>query len=164
MKKRYFRLRCFLPNLLCCLLLLIWDNSFAQQDRKFTSFLSETGAVSDADLSEGSTFGPNNTAVIQKIVDIALNHRVTIYRDEKYSVTGLKIHSNTTIVVSQGCGSILRTNTNASLLENSNFSFKSYTTQNTALYGGIWNGNGFNDKLNPALEPRFAHTGMDLNF
>lgn len=165
--KSHFSLQRFLRfrNLLCFIPLLICFNSYAQQAQKSSYFLSEAGAISDADLSEGSTvFGSDNTAVIQKILDIALKQPVTIYWDGKYSVTGLKVHSNTTIIVSQGCGAILRNNSNTSLLENSNFSFKSYTTRNIAIYGGIWNGNGFNDQLNPAQEHDLPTQGWISTF
>ncbi len=71
-------------------------------------YLSSHGAVSDAQIGMNSvTFGTDNTAIIQSVLDKAKNAPVTVYWDGRYSVTGLKIYSNTTIIANAGCVAIL---------------------------------------------------------
>ena len=115
-------------------------------------YLSAFGAISDADIDKNSTsFGTDNTAIIQSVLDKAKSNSILIYWDGKYSVTGLTIYSNTKIIAFEGCGAILRNNSNKCLL--SNVSWASAATSfdsNISIQGGIWNGNGFNDALTPA--------------
>jgi len=113
-------------------------------------YLSAFGAISDADIEKNSTsFGTDNTAIIQKVLDKALLNPIIVYWDGKYSVTGLTIYSNTRIIAFEGCGAILRNNSDQCLLSNANW-FASNTDCNISVQGGIWNGNGFNDALTPA--------------
>ena len=110
-------------------------------------YLSQSGAVSDAEVEMNSnTFGTDNTAVIQKVLDKAKTNSIIVYWDGKYSVTGLKIYSNTKIIAFEGCGAILRNNSNKSLLINANQSLTDYTISNITIEGGIWNGNGFDNQ------------------
>ena len=115
-------------------------------------YLSAYGAINDADLSMNSTtFGTDNTAIIQAILDKAKTNSILIYWDGRYSVTGLTIYSNTKIIAFEGCGAILRNHSDKCLL--SNVSWASSATSfdsNISIQGGIWNGNGFNDALTPA--------------
>ncbi|HBL75091.1 MAG TPA: hypothetical protein DD458_07655 [Prolixibacteraceae bacterium] len=115
-------------------------------------YLSVCGAVSDADIEKNSTtFGTDNTAVIQAVLDKAKTNSILIYWDGRYSVTGLTIYSNTKIIAFEGCGAILRNNSDKCLF--SNVSWASSATSldsNISIQGGIWNGNGFNDALTPA--------------
>jgi len=114
-------------------------------------YLSAHGAISDADIGINSTsFGTDNTAVIQSVLDKAQSRPIIVYWDGKYSVTGLKVYSNTTIIAFEDCGAILRNNSDKTLLENAHRSFSSYADSNISIQGGIWNGNGFNEILNPA--------------
>ncbi len=114
-------------------------------------YLSVCGAVSDADPEMNSvTFGTDNTAVIQGVLDKAKLHPIIVYWDGKYSVTGLKIYSNTSIIAFEGCGAILRNHSDQCLLRNADISFTSFADSNISIQGGIWNGNGFNDLINPA--------------
>jgi hypothetical protein len=146
-----------------CLAMIIFASfkGFGQQANQLSTsknnigasvyFLSQNRAVSDADISEGSTvFGTDNTSAIQNILNKAKLEPIVVYWDGKYSVTGLKVYSNTTIIAFEGCGAILRNNSDNSLLENANRSFSSYADSHISIQGGIWNGNGFNDILNPA--------------
>ena len=113
-------------------------------------YLSASGAISDANLDKNSTsFGTDNTAIIQKVLDKAQFNPIIVYWDGKYSVTGLTIYSNTKIIAFEGCGSILRNNSDQCLLSNANW-FASNIDCNISIQGGIWNGNGFNDALTPA--------------
>ena len=113
-------------------------------------YLSVQGAISDANIDKNSTsFGTDNTALIQKVLDKAQINPIIVYWDGKYSVTGLKIYSNTKIVAFEGCGAILRNHSDQCLLSNANW-FASNIDCNISIQGGIWNGNGFNDVLTPA--------------
>ena len=78
--------------------------------RVFTT--SGAGAISDADVSLGSsTFGTDNYAVLQALLDEAANGAITIIWDGKYSINQyLVIRGNTTILGTAGSGVILRNN------------------------------------------------------
>jgi len=111
-------------------------------------YLSTHGAVSDAEIGMNSvTFGTDNTAAIQSVLDKAKNSPVTVYWDGKYSVTGLKIYSNTTIIANAGCGAILRNHSDKSILINASQSFGSVKDSNIVISGGIWNGNYYNPEI-----------------
>lgn len=108
-------------------------------------YLSSHGAVSDADLGMYSVkFGTDNTSVIQSVLDKAKEAPITVYWDGKYSVTGLAIHSNTTIIANAGCGAILRNHSDRSIFINANQSFGTKKDSNIVISGGIWNGNYYN--------------------
>ncbi len=127
-------------------------------------YLSASGAISDANLDKNSTsFGTDNTAIIQKVLDKAQFNPIIVYWDGRYSVTGLKIYSNTKIFAFEGCGAILRNNSDQCLLSNANW-FASNIDSNISIQGGIWNGNGFNDKLTPAQTHDNAKEGWICAF
>ena len=148
-------------------ILMAFNTGFSQSDKKLQKtsslsskkielsanvyYLSTNGAISDAEISLNSvTFGTDNTAAIQSVLDMAKKSPITVYWDGKYSVTGLKVYSNTTIIAFEGCGAILRNKSDKCLLENANISFSAYEDSNISVQGGIWNGNGFNYYSNPA--------------
>ena len=154
-------------SLLIFVIALVSILSYSQKDKKFQNpsspgsidmglstnvfYLSANGAISDADIGINSmTFGTDNTSAIQNVLDKAKSNPIIVYWDGKYSVTGLKVYSNTKIIAFEGCGAILRNNSDKHLLENGNMSSSSYGNSNISIWGGIWNGNGFNDDLNPA--------------
>ena len=143
--------------------------SYSQiQDNFFKSssvyYLSANGAISDADLSINSvSFGTDNTAVIQSVLDKAQSHPIIVYWDGKYSVTGLTIYSNTKIIAFEGCGAILRNNSNRCLFSNVNWD-TFIMDYNISIEGGIWNGNGFNNKLTPAQDHDNAEDGWICAF
>ena len=93
------------------------------------------------------TFGTDNTAAIQKVLDKAKKSPITVYWDGKYSVTGLKIYSNTTIIANAGCGAILRNHSDKSIFMNASQSFGSEKDSNIVISGGIWNGNYYNPEI-----------------
>lgn len=142
-------------------LLVFWVlvcGSAVAADRVY--YLSAEGAKSDADISEGSvSFGTDNTTAIQKVLDKAQKHPILVYWDGKYSVTGLKVYSNTTIIALNGCGAILRNNSSRAIIENAHLSFSEYKNSNITIQGGIWNGNGYNDQLNPAQKHDLPEEG-----
>ena len=122
-------------------------------------YLSAFGAISDANLDKNSTsFGTDNTAIIQKVLDKAQFNPIIVYWDGKYSVTGLKIYSNTKIIAFEGCGAILRNHSDQCLLSNANW-FSSNIDCKISIQGGIWNGNGFNEALTPAQSHDNAKEG-----
>jgi len=118
-------------------------------------YLSMNGAVSDAEIGMNSvTFGTDNTAAIQSVLDKAKKSPVTIYWDGKYSVTGLKIYSNTTIIANAGCGAILRNHSDKSIFINASQSFGSVKDSNIVIAGGIWNGNYYNPEIPRAAQSK----------
>lgn len=120
-------------------------------------YLSAHGAVSDAEIGMNSiTFGTDNTGAIQNVLDKARNAPITVYWDGKYSVTGLKIYSNTTIIANSGCGAILRNHSDRSIFINAGQSFGSQKDSNIVISGGIWNGNYYNPEI-----PRGAQSKGD---
>lgn len=111
-------------------------------------YLSENGAISDAELGMFSTtFGTDNTKAIQDVLDKAIKSPITVYWNGRYSVTGLKIYSNTTIIANAGCGAILRNHSDKSIFINANQSFGSKKDSNIIITGGIWNGNYYNPEI-----------------
>ncbi len=111
-------------------------------------YLSNNGAISDAEIGMYSVqFGTDNTSAIQAVLDKAVNSPVTVYWDGRYSVTGLKIYSNTTIIANAGCGAILRNHSDKSIFINASQSFGSEKDSNIVISGGIWNGNYYNPEI-----------------
>lgn len=111
-------------------------------------YLSVHGAISDAEIGMNSVmFGTDNTTVIQNVLDKAKDNPITVYWDGKYSITGLKIYSNTTIIANAGCGAILRNHSNKSIFINASQSFNSIKDSNIVISGGIWNGNYYNPEI-----------------
>lgn len=84
--------------------------------RVFTT--SIYGAIDDADISLGSsTFGTDNYAILQALLDEALDGPILVIWDGHYGISSsLNIHSNTTIMGLNGCGAILQPGSNARLI------------------------------------------------
>lgn len=136
------------------LLLAFSITSFAQQKITISSgsdlsskgiYLSKYGIISDADLSFGSsTFGTDQTAAIQNILNLSTaTHPLTIYWDVKVSITGDSIKNYTTIIALEGCGAILRDNSDRAILSNYHATPGTITDSFITIIGGIWNGNGY---------------------
>ena len=120
-------------------------------------YLSKHWAISDAEIGMNSvTFGTDNTAAIQTVLDNARNGPITVYWDGKYSVTGLTIYSNTSIIANAGCGAILRNHSDRSIFINASQTFGSVKDSNIVISGGIWNGNYYNPEI-----PRGAQSKGD---
>ncbi len=153
-----------MKSFLFLLILLISPVCFSQNNKKFRNTaspdnvnaglpstvyrLSVHGAVSDAEIGMNSiTFGTDNTAAIQHVLDKAKDSPITVYWDGKYSVTGLKIYSNTTIIANAGCGAILRNHSDKSIFINARQSFGFEKDSNIVISGGIWNGNYYNPEI-----------------
>jgi hypothetical protein len=144
--------------------LMLFNVSYPQQNKKQKNqeplisqnavisanvfYLSVQGAVSDAEIGMNSVvFGTDNTAVIQSVLDKAKKNPITVYWDGKYSITGLKIYSNTTIIANAGCGAILRNHSDKSIFINASQSFGTVKDSNIVISGGIWNGNYYNPEI-----------------
>jgi hypothetical protein len=148
---------------LAILVLLVSVTSFSQSSRpqnkqvaatKNTGlpasvyYLSMHGAVSDADIGMNSvTFGTDNTSAIQQVLEKARYSPITVYWDGKYSVTGLLVYSNTTVIANAGCGAILRNHSDKSILMNASQTFGADKDSNITISGGIWNGNYYNPQI-----------------
>lgn len=101
--------------------------------------------TSDADLSLGSvSFGTDQTAAAQVLLDQAATAPTLIVWDVKISCTGLKVRGNTKIWALPGCGAILRNAANKPLLSNYNPTASTIQDENIDLDNGIWNANGDN--------------------
>ena len=143
---------------------IIVFNTCLAQNIKTTNFLSPNvyylsayGAKSDAEIGMNSvTFGTDNTSVIQSVLDRAKKSPITVYWDGRYSVTGLKLYSNTTIIANAGCGAILRNHSDKSIFINARKSFGAVKDSNITIIGGIWNGNYYNPQI-----PRGAQSKGD---
>jgi hypothetical protein len=110
-------------------------------------YTSENGCVSDAVLTYGSTtFGTDNTAALQVLLNRALTGPIKIIINGRYSCSQLTIYGNTTIECLAGCGLILRSGSNTPLIRNGNYAITegSCVDNNITFIGGIYNGNGGN--------------------
>ena len=112
-------------------------------------YTSIEGAVSDATITLGSTsYGTDNTTILQAILNKALTGPLIIFWDGKYSVSNtLKIYSNTTIYFLSGCGIIARPLMDKAIFMNANPSTTTtHTDKNISFLGVdyIINGNGQN--------------------
>jgi hypothetical protein len=159
--------------LLVMIIVLVSDAGFSQKNKKSQDpqlsnshnsglsanvyYLSVYGAISDAEIGMNSVvFGTDNTAAIQSVLDNARKSPITVYWDGKYSVTGLIIYSNTTIIANAGCGAILRNHSNKSIFINASQTFGAAKDSNIVISGGIWNGNYYNPEI-----PRGAQSKGD---
>ena len=138
------------------------------------SYYSTTqyGAIDDADISLGSTsFGTDNTTILQQLLDEALTKPITIIWDGKHSTQGLTINSNTTIIGINGCGVILRNSSNSPVFVNSNRVLPSSTggygsnivDENIIIKDLIINGNGYNDAVGGNDVFDVANNGSAVN-
>jgi len=147
---------------------MVFTTSFSQPDKKHVKnsknvnvpenvyYLSMFGAISDAEIGMNSvTFGTDNTSVIQSVLNKAKTSPITVYWDGKYSVTGLKIYSNTTLIANAGCGAILRNHSDKPLIANANHSFEARKDSNIVIIGGIWNGNYYNPEIRQGAQSKF---------
>jgi hypothetical protein len=138
-------------SLLLLNVMMVLNAGFSQPGRtnnllsQSVYYLSAYGAKSDAEIGMNSvTFGTDNTPVIQSVLDKAKKSPITVYWDGRYSVTGLKLYSNTTIIANAGCGAILRNHSDKSIFINARKSFGAVKDSNITIIGGIWNGNYYN--------------------
>lgn len=112
---------------------------------------------SDTDLSlAGGTVGADQTTAIQAVLDLALAGPLVVLWDVAATAKGLRVHPDTRIVCSAGCGAKLVNDADNALLSNNNYDaaadqvnwetdpdFDVITKDaNIQIIGGIWHGNG----------------------
>lgn len=85
--------------------------------------------------------GTDETALLQEMLDQALVWgALTLIMDGAALVSGLKIHSNTTIrCENQSCGFYLKDGANRSILQTEIQDWRTIQTENISLLGGSWN-------------------------
>lgn len=107
-------------------------------------YASECGAKLNSNVYIGG--GDDDTAAIQAILDKASEiGNVHLIMDGAALVTGLKIHSNTTIECkNQFCGFFLKNHTNKPILINANPDKDNIKDKNITILGGTYNGNNIN--------------------
>lgn len=107
-------------------------------------YASECGAKLNSNVYIGG--GDDDTAAIQAILDKASEiGNVHLIMDGAALVTGLKIHSNTTIECkNQCCGFFLKNHTNKPILINANPDKDNIKDKNITILGGTYNGNNIN--------------------
>lgn len=102
---------------------------------------SQTGAKLDSNVITGG--GTDDTAEIQKVLDLAADEGgVHLIMDGAALITGLVVHSNTTIeCLNKECGFYLADHANSPLITNANPSAEEILDHNITLLGGTYNHN-----------------------
>ena len=102
---------------------------------------SESGAKLDSDVIKGG--GTDDTALIQGILDRAPKlGSLKLVVDGPILVTGLTVHSNTTIeCLNRACGFYLADNSNRPLIANATPQPEGRDDRNLSFLGGTYNGN-----------------------
>lgn len=102
---------------------------------------SKAGARLDSDVIKGG--GTDDTALIQSILDRASRlGSLKLIVDGPILVTGLKVHSNTTIeCLNRACGFYLADNSNRPLIANATPQPEGRADRNLSFLGGTYNGN-----------------------
>jgi hypothetical protein len=102
---------------------------------------SEAGAKLDSGVTKGG--GTDDTALIQSILDRAPRlGALKLIVDGPILVTGLKVHSNTTIeCLNRACGFYLADNSNRPLIANATPQPEGRVDRNISFLGGTYNGN-----------------------
>lgn len=103
-------------------------------------YASQTGAKLDSDVQIGG--GTDDTKALQDVLDEAQNGGVHLIMDGAARITGLRLHSNTTIeCLNKDCGFYLADNTNGPLLYNAHQSFHHIQDRHIRIVGGTYNHN-----------------------
>lgn len=108
---------------------------------RYTVYASDYCKLDSNVLTGGGT---NETAILQAILDQAKEWgRLKLVMDGAALISGLTIHSNTTIECpDSSCGFYLESGSDNALLRNAEFSKTVYTAVNITLQGGTYNHNG----------------------
>lgn len=104
-------------------------------------YASQTNAKLDSNVLTGG--GTDDTSALQEVLDLAPEHGgVHLIMDGAASITGLTVHSNTTIeCLNNACGFYLADHANRSLIINANPSAREIIDHNIRLLGGTYNHN-----------------------
>lgn len=95
----------------------------------------------DSDVYNGG--GTDETEILQALLDKAVEWgQLRLVMDGAALVSGLKVHSNTTIeCMNKGCGFYLNDNSNCAIITNYDANFNEIRTRNISLIGGTYNHN-----------------------
>lgn len=95
----------------------------------------------DSDVYTGG--GTDETELLQSLLDKATEWgQLRFVMDGAALVSGLKVHSNTTIeCMNKGCGFYLKDGSNCAIVTNYNASYDEIKTRNITLIGGTYNHN-----------------------
>lgn len=104
-------------------------------------YASQTGAKLDSNVFTGG--GTDDTLVLQQVLDQAPESGgIHLVMDGAARITGLRVHSNTTIeCLNQACGFYLADYANRPLIINADPSPEAIRNQNITLRGGTYNQN-----------------------
>ncbi len=101
---------------------------------------SEIGAKLDSNVYTGG--GTDDTAVLQRALNEAKNGGVHLILDGAALVSGLVVHSNTTIECpNKDCGLVLADGANDAILKNADPDMFEIKNRNIRILGGTYNGN-----------------------
>jgi len=123
--------------------------------RTKTIYASEH-AVLDSNVYTGG--GTDDTVALQAILDKALEYGgVHLIMDGAALITGLRLHSNTTIeCLNKDCGFFLKDNSNCAVVENNDLDYLTIQNKNITLLGGTYNHN-FRGQLHHVKSPDDKH-------
>jgi len=109
-----------------------------------TIYASQTGVALNSNVETGG--GTDDTAILQQVLDQAqAGGGVRLIMDGAALVTGLRIHSNTTIeCLNPACGFFQASHSNRALLTNARPSTGDILDRNIQLLGGTYNQNCLN--------------------
>ena len=113
-------------------------------------------AVLDSNVYTGG--GTDDTVALQTILDKALEFGgVHLIMDGAALITGLRLHSNTTIeCLNKDCGFFLKDNSNCAVVENNDIDYVTIQNKNITLLGGTYNHN-FRGQLHHVKSPDDKH-------
>ncbi|MEI6229075.1 MAG: hypothetical protein WCP11_03595, partial [Candidatus Saccharibacteria bacterium] len=133
------------------------DNLQVPSSDPHTLYASKLGAKLTGELTDAT--GDDDTTILQAALDLApsLGH-LTLIIDGIAAVTGLKVHSNTTIIFPSGCGLSLKAGSKRPILQNVHRRSETFNPprldKNIAIYGGEFN---FNGSVNGVGEDIYEH-------
>ena len=127
-------------------------------------FASSAGAKLDSNVYTGG--GTDDTAVLQEILDRAPSMgSLYLIMDGAALVSGLRIHSNTTIhCLNQDCGFYLADQSNTSVVGNAHCDLETIHDRNITLIGGTYNQNCAHQEHHLEIdsgESLFNYTGLN---
>ena len=122
-------------------------------------YASQTEAKLDSNVLTGG--GSDDTIALQKILDLAPEYGgIHLIMDGAALITGLTVHSNTTIeCLNKACGFYLADHANTSLIINANPSAQEIIDRNITLTGGTYNHNCMHQVHHLPQDVHYGYTG-----
>ncbi len=123
-------------------------------------YASQTDAKLDSNVLTGG--GTDDTLILQKVLDLALEHGgIHLIMDGAALITGLVVHSNTTIeCLSKECGFYLADSSNCPLITNANPSAQNIINHNIRLLGGTYNHNCLHQAHHLPEDVHYSHADV----